>query len=114
MVDFDYDAADAALGLLERRVPDELGGQIEPRRSLGEDAATEWDGFFRTEFDRAEDSLMYRFGTVPEIQPGDIRAAAGRANDRQREYNQARQAAITAEEEREREQAEADGAPVPN
>ncbi|HEY9557986.1 MAG TPA: hypothetical protein VIR58_14705 [Acidimicrobiales bacterium] len=109
VVDFDYEAAEDALAIATRRLPTVTGDVLSERVTAAEAVTDEWRGHFREEFDTAETNLRSRFSTMvsyggPWI-GADIRAAATKANERQREYNQARQDELDAEEAAEQEPA---------
>jgi hypothetical protein len=103
VVTFDYDAAETALAAVTTRLPTVVGDQTGARTTAADDARLDWSGYYRTEFDRAEENLATRFETLVAYGPlglrGEIMGAVGRANDRQREYNADRQAVIDAEAE---------------
>jgi hypothetical protein len=105
VVNFDYGAAETALAAVTTRMSTLVGEQGAPRTTAADDARLDWSGHFRGEFDRAEDNLRTRFGTLLAYGPMGIRSqimgAVGRANDRQRELNEERQAVLDAEAEAE-------------
>jgi hypothetical protein len=94
-VDFDYEAASAALDALGA-MGSKLGDQATARQTLAAEVTVDWLGYYRTEFDRAQGLLQSRFSAGAELSgyaTFPIWTAIGDANAAQRQLNDAALAA---------------------
>jgi hypothetical protein len=93
-VDFDFGAAGAALDALAK-MGAKLSDQAIAREGLATDVVVNWQGYFRTEFDRAAGLLQSRFTSGAELAGYaalPIWTAIGNANEAQRQLNAAARA----------------------
>jgi hypothetical protein len=93
-VDFDFAAAGAALDALAK-MGSKLSDQVTAREGLTTDVVVNWQGYFRTEFDRASGLLQSRFTAGAELAGYaalPIWTAIGDANEAQRQLNAAARA----------------------